>query len=344
MSVPSSQTDAFHPADIWSARARLGNRILRTPLLFSPSLSRRTGGQIYLKMECWQLCGCFKVRGAINMVSALTEEERSRGLVTCSSGNHGMSLAYAASLFGRPSTKVFVPTDADPNKVDKLKMFGAKAIPHGKDFLETLDEALRYAEECGAIYVHSHGHPLVIAGQGTIGLEIMEDLPAVQMIVVPIGGGGLISGIATAVKSSSPTVRMVGVEATAAPGAYLSFRDGFCHERVKIRPSVADGLLGTLTPLTWEISRNLVEGVKLVEEDEIIHAMQVFQHDEQLMLEGAAAVGLAAILSGKIDVRGQNVVLILTGRNINAEKYNGLIHSDANTYEAAGLNKALKHS
>jgi len=326
MSSSTSQTTTFGPVDIWSARARLKNLVLRTPLLFSSALSRRTDCEIFLKMECWQLCGCFKVRGAINMVSALSEDERNRGLVTCSSGNHGTALAYAASLFGHPPTKIFLPMYADPNKVSKLKALGAKAVLRGDTFLETLDEAQQYAIDSGATYVHSHSHPLVIAGQGTIGLEIIEDLPDVETIIVPIGGGGLISGIATAVKSAAPEVRVIGVEPIAAPGAYLSFRDGHCHERIDIQPSVADGLLGTLTPLTWEISRNLVEGVKLVEEDEIIQAMRLFQQDEQLMVEGAAAVGLAAILSGKVEVQGQKVVLVLTGRNINADRYNELIN------------------
>jgi threonine dehydratase len=282
-------------------------------------------------MECWQLCGCFKVRGAINMVSALTASERSRGLVTCSSGNHGISLAYAASLFGRPPTKVFLPTTADPNKVKKLKALGAEAVLHGKDFSEALDAAQQCGRDTGGVYIHSHSHPLIVAGQGTIGLEIMEDLPDVETVLVPIGGGGLVSGIAAAVKSVAPHVRIVGVEATAAPGAYLSFRDGFCHERVDIQPSVADGLLGTLTPLTWEISHTLVEGVKLVEEDEIIQAMRVFQLDEQLIVEGSASVGLAAILSRKVDLHGQRVVLLLTGRNIDPGKYNTLVDRMGNS-------------
>lgn len=131
------------------------------------------------------------------MVSAITEEERNHGLVTASSGNHGLALAYAASIFGNPPTRVFLPTDADPNKVGKLKALGAEAILRGKNYLEALDEAQQYAKDSGGIYVHSHSHPLIIAGQGTIGLEIMEDLPEVQTIIVPIGGGGLISGIAS---------------------------------------------------------------------------------------------------------------------------------------------------
>ena len=320
------ETLDFQPWEIWIARSRLRNLVLRTPLLFSHSLSSRTGCQIYLKMECWQLCGCFKVRGAINMVSALTDDERKRGLVTCSSGNHGIALAYAASLFNYPPVKVFLPITADLSKVEKLRVLGAETILQGVDFLETLGEALRYAKENEATYVHSHSHRLVIGGQGTIGIEIMEDLPDVEVVIVPVGGGGLISGVGTAVKTFCPKVKIIGVEAAAAPGAYLSFQDGRCHESVDIRPSVANGLLGTLTPLTWEICRHLVDKIELVEENEIIHAMRVFQEDEQLMIEGAAAVGLAAILKGAIKAEGKKVVLILTGRNINAQEYNKLIN------------------
>lgn len=260
------------------------------------------------------------------MVASLTDEERNRGLVTCSSGNHGIALAFSANLFDQPPTKVFLPKNADPVKIDKIESYGAEAIIHGEHFLETLDEALRYTEETGATYVHSHGHPLVIAGQGTIGLEIIEDLPDGETILIPIGGGGLCSGIATAVKAAAPQIRILGVEPTAAPGAYLSIRDGYCHEWIDIKNSVADGLLGTFTPLTYEISRSLLENIVLVEETEIIEAMRFFQQEEQLMIEGSASVGLAAILNNKVDVAGQKVVLILTGRNINANTYNKLIN------------------
>ncbi len=328
MNISKPNKPIFSPSEIFLAQKRLKNRILRTPLLYSSALSNRTGGDIYLKMECWQLTGSFKVRGAINMVSNLTEKEKNRGLVTASSGNHGTALSYAASIFGRPPTKVFLPTIADSKKVEKIRSFGAEAILHGKNFTEALDEAQRYVKKTNGTYVHSHSDPLIIAGQGTIGLEIMEDLPDLHKILVPIGGGGLISGIATIVKSNSPKTKIVGIESTAAPGAYMSLRDNRCHERIDIKPSIADGLMGTFTPLTFEISRDLIECVKLVEDDEIIHAMRVFQREEQLMIEGSAAVGLAAILAGKIDVKNQKVVLIITGRNIDADRYNKLINED----------------
>jgi len=325
MSSSNFKESKFRASEILMARHRLKNKILRTPLIHSPALSKKTGCDIYLKMECWQLTGSFKVRGALNMILAITEEERNRGLVTASSGNHGTALSYAASISGNPSTKIFVPKNADPNKIEKIRSFGAEVILYGENFTEALDEAQRYVKKVNGTYIHSHSHPLVIAGQGTIGLEVMEDLPDAQKIIVPIGGGGLISGISTAVKSLSEKAEIIGIEPTAAPGAYLSLRDGYCHERIELRQSVADGLLGTFTPLTFDISKNLIESVKLVEEDEIIHAMKVYQQEEQLMVEGSAAVGLAAILSDKIEVKNQKVVLILTCRNIDAKKYNKLI-------------------
>lgn len=329
---PSKSFEIPKLNDIQTALRRVSPHIQRTPLLFSPALSQRTGAEIFLKMECWQLCGCFKVRGAINMVSALREEERTRGLITCSSGNHGAALAYAASLFGRPPTKIFVPEGAEPTKLRKIEMYGGEIVPFGSDYLKALDRALAYTEESGGVFVHSHDHPLIIAGQGTIGLEIFEDLPDVECIIVPVGGGGLISGISLVAKSANAKVRLIGVEPTAAPGAYLSFRDGYCHERVDIKPSVADGLLGTLTPLTFAITHPLVEQIVVVEEEEIFQAMRVFEDEEQLIVEGAAAVSLAAILSRKIDVRGQKVTLVITGRNISAAQYNKITRSKTGSF------------
>jgi threonine dehydratase len=325
--VPTD-THTVTSRDIWLARARIADYVWRTPLLFSPALSRRTGCRIYLKLECWQRCGCFKVRGAINMVRALSEPERQRGLVTASSGNHAIAVAYAASLFGHPPTTVFLPRDADATKVRKIEQWGAEIVFHGQNFLEAYDAALRYTEERGAVYVHSHAHPLIIAGQGTIGLEVVEELPELDAVLVPVGGGGLSAGIATAVQSVAPTVRVIGVEPTAAPAAYRSLRDDVCYERIEIRPSLADGLLGGLGRLPFAILRRRMERVLLVDDAEIVAAMRAFQREEQLMVEAAASVGLAAMLSGKIDLEGQNVVLVVTSRNIDAATYNRVIQKE----------------
>jgi threonine dehydratase len=261
------------------------------------------------------------------MVSALTKSERSRGLVTASSGNHGTALSYAASIFETPPTRVYLPKTADPKKVEKIRSYGAEPVLHGENYLEALDEAQRFAIETNSTYVHSHSHPLVIAGQGTIGLEIVEDLSDLDTVLVQVGGGGLISGISTAVKTVNNQVKIIGVEPTAAPGAYQSFTDGYCHERIEIKPSIADGLLGTLTPLTFEISKRYVEDVLLVEDNEIINAMKTLQSAEQLMVEGSAAAGLAAILANKIQIKDEKVVIILTGRNIDSKRYNLLVNT-----------------
>ncbi|NLE75293.1 MAG: threonine/serine dehydratase [Chloroflexi bacterium] len=317
----ATQEAELRPADIWQARARLRPHVWRTPLLHSAALSERTRCQVYLKMECWQLCGCFKVRGAINMVSALPPTQQARGLVTASSGNHGIAMAYAARLLGGLPATVFLPEGADRTKVRKIEALGAEARLGGAHYLAALDRAQAHAAAQGATYVHSHAHPLIMAGQGTIGLEIVEELPDVQAIVTPIGGGGLVSGVAVAAKSMSDRVRIIGVEPTAAPGAYLSFRDGVCRERIELKPTIADGLSGGLAPLAWQVARHLIEQVVLVEDVDTARAMRAFLEDEQLIIEGASAVTLAALLTGGVDLRGQRVALILSGRNIAATRF-----------------------
>ena len=306
---------------IWSAQKRITPHIKPTPLIYSASLSSLLQAEVYLKPECFQVAGSFKVRGACNKLAVVQEQGCTRSLVTCSSGNHGTALAYAAAQLGLAAPIVFVPETADSTKVNRIRSYGAEVRARGKDFSETYDIAQDYVQSSGALYVHSHSDSEIIAGQGTIGLEILAELPDVEAVVVPVGGGGLISGVATAVKSGAPAARLLGIEAAAAPGAYLSFRDGECHESVEIQPSLADGLLGTLTPLTYSISRNLVESIQVVEEPHIRHALITLMENEQIIAEGSAVVGLAAALEHKIDVRGQRVVFLLTGRNISKEKF-----------------------
>ncbi|MCX5977720.1 MAG: threonine/serine dehydratase [Coprothermobacterota bacterium] len=315
----------FRISEIWKARHRISPYARHTPLLYSPALSAKCRAPIYLKMECWQTCGCFKIRGAGNMVAALSQEERQRGLVTASSGNHGIALSYAATFFGRPAVRIFMPQEADPTKVEKVRALGAEIVFSGVTYAEAYDQAQTFVTATGATYVHSHAHPWIIAGQGTIGLEILEDLPDVERIVVPIGGGGLISGVAAAVKAYSPGVHILGVEPEAAPGAFLSLRDGVAHERIETQKSIADGLLGGFGGLPFSISRGLIDRVALVSDQEIVPAMKLLQKEERLMVEAAAAVGLAAVLAGKIELNGQKTVIILTSRNIDAVKYQELV-------------------
>jgi threonine dehydratase len=209
--------------------------------------------------------------------------------------------------------------------VKRILAWGPDLVYHGRTFQEAFDEAQRYVKENGSVFVHSHADPKVIAGQGTIGLEIMEDLPDAEAVIVPIGGGGLISGISSAVKTVSEDVKIYGVEPTAAPGAYRSLREGVCHETLDVGESIADGLLGGFGRLPFEICRRTVDDTFLVDDGEIAEAMVAFQQEEQVMVEPASSVGLAAMLSGKTEVQNMNVVLVVTSRNIDASRYNQLI-------------------
>jgi threonine dehydratase len=243
------------------------------------------------------------------------------GVVTASSGNHALALAHAATQMQVPHIKIFLPEDADPSKVDKIQLCGIEPVLDGETFFEAFDIAQAYTKKSGACYVHSHADPLVIAGQATIGLEILEQLPDVDAVIVPVGGGGLISGIAAAIKEGSNKVAIIGAEPEASPGAYQSMQKGEPCERIALKPSVADGLAGGLSPLPFEIAYNLIEQVALADENEIITAMKTFFSQEQLVIEGAASVGLAVLLSGKIRLRDQKVVLVVTGRNINSDRF-----------------------
>ena len=317
--------DTFTPEMIHVAKRSIQPHVIKTPLLHSRSLSRLCGCQVYLKMECWQTCGCFKLRGVTNFLNHRREAVMETGVVTASSGNHALALAHAAAKMQVPQIKIFLPENADGAKVDKIRLRGIEPILDGQNFFETFDIAQAYAKKSGACYVHSHADPLVIAGQGTIGLEILEDLPDVDTVIVPVGGGGLISGIAAAIKADAGSVAIIGAEPEASPGAYQSMQQGKPCERITLKPSVADGLAGGLSPLPFEIAHNLIGQVALAAENEIIAAMKAFFVEEQLVIEGAASVGLAGLLSGKISLRDQKVVLVITGRNIDPDRFLSII-------------------
>jgi threonine dehydratase len=315
----------FDPREILKARHRIANLVYRTPLIHSHALSERTGNQIYLKMECWQKCGCFKVRGALNAVSSLNPEERSRGIVTASSGNHALAVAYAANLYDIHSARIYVPENADPAKVKRIQSWNSDLVYHGNSFQEAYDESQKYTRKHGMAFIHSHADPKVIAGQGTIGLEVMEDLPDADAVIVPVGGGGLISGISTAVKTISEKTKMYGVEPTAAPAAYKSLREDKCYETLDVGESLADGLLGGFGRLPFEICRKTLDDTFLVEDREIVEAMAAIQQDEQVMAEPASSVGLAALMAGKIELKDKKVVLVITSRNIDTATFNRLV-------------------
>lgn len=291
--------------------------MLRTPLRPSPWLSDASGGEVFLKLETLQPTHSYTVRGATNAVLKLVEAGRRNPIVTASAGNHGRALAFAARAAGLALT-VYVPEQAPRTKLDAIRALGAELRPC-RDY----DEAERRAKEHGArglgTFVSPYAHPDVIAGAGTVGLEIREEMPGIETIVASIGGGGLISGIAIATGGS---VETAGVEVEASTPFTTSLRAGRITA-IEVGETLADGLSGNLDPdsPTFDIVRERVQRIAVVSEEELKAAMRGVAHHERLIIEGAAAVAVAGVLSGKLPVRGRRTAIVLSGANIDLPRW-----------------------
>ena len=305
-------------ADVLAARQVIQPHIWHTPLLSSPALSGQSGNQVFLKLECWQRTGSFKVRGALNKLAALTPEERSQGIVTASAGNHGLGVVYASQMLGLPAATIFVPENASATKVNRLRTFDCRVHPAGTDYDTAHAIAEAYSRDHRAIYISAYDDPVVIAGQGTVGLEVMDDLPDADLLLVPVGGGGLIAGIAAVAKAVRPGVRIVGVQPDASPSAYLSLRDGHAHESYPAGPTICDGLAGGFGRVPFEVAAELIDEVLIVPEVDVRRAVGWLVAQEQLVVEGSGAIAVAPLLNGQLQARAQKVVAVLTGRNLDA--------------------------
>jgi threonine dehydratase len=303
--------------DVRSAEEVVVEYVHRTPLVSSKTFSEWTGSALCLKVESLQRTGSFKVRGAINALTRLQTDERSRGVITVSAGNHGMAVAYAARLLNSRAT-VVMPTTASKNKLAAIEGYGAHAIlSDGTMLMETMEDI---RSEQGQVFIHPFDHPHVIAGQGTVGLEIVEDFPDVDLVVVPVGGGGLISGVATAVKHLNPETKIVGVEPEGSTAVSQSLAAGR-PLRLSRFSTVADGLNAPWSgPNTLAIIQRLVDRVVTVTDEEIARAMITLAQRTKFLVEPAGAAAVAALLLGKVpDVKGKKVVAILSGGNVDSE-------------------------
>ncbi len=310
--------------DVKAAQKRIMPHLHRTPLLSSATLSRMTGTELSLKAETFQRTCSFKARGALNAALLLTAEERAHGVITLSAGNHGQGLAFAASLVGTRAV-VFMPESAVPTKVEAIRSYGAE--PHFASSMEYVFPAMeRYREEHGLKYISPFSDPAIIAGQGVIGLEILEDMPDVEAVVVPVGGGGLISGIALAIKSQRPSVRIIGVEPEGANVISRSLKSGKL-EHLGTPNTVADGLAAPFAaPLSQSIIEHYVDDVVTVTDNEIIAALQTVIERCKILVEPAGAAAVAALLSGKAGVpQGARTVAILSGGNIDRQKLKSML-------------------
>lgn len=305
-------------SDIQDARRLLDGIINKTPIVADSRLSKETGANAFLKAESMQKSGSFKIRGAYNTISRLSDEEKDRGVIAASAGNHAQGVAYAAQLLGVKST-IVLPVHAPLTKVMATKDLGAHVIMHGSTF----DEAVAYSKELqkerGFTYVHAFDNPNVVAGQGTIGLEIVEALPEISTIIVPIGGGGLISGIAIAAKTLKPTVRIIGVQSVNVSWVKPSLEAG----RPIIpepKPTIADGIaVKTPGELTLPLIQNYVDEIVEVTDEEVAHGIYHCVSHSHLVVEGAGAAGVAALLANKFSVTpGETICAVLCGGNIDA--------------------------
>jgi threonine dehydratase len=309
--------------DVYEARRRLGARLPKTPLLPSSWLSSIADGNVFLKVESLNLTNSFKIRGALNAALRLSEgiDTQPPTIVTASAGNHGRALALAAEELGVPCV-VFTPTTAPEAKQNAIRRHGAVLHSDSEDYDTAEKQAKAFAAAEGGVYISPYNHADVIAGAGTIGLEIVEAMPEFDVIVIPLGGGGLASGVGLAVKAAAPKATIVGVEVEASSPFTLSLEAGRITE-ITPRASLADGLTGNLEPgsMTFPLVRQVVDYVVTVSEEDLGRAMKGLATEERLIVEGAGAASVAAIMAGKASAPGQRVIAIVTGGNVDLPKW-----------------------
>ena len=301
--------------DIERARARIKDDIYTSPCAFSETFSKLTGNKVYFKLENLQMTGSFKERGALNKILTLTQEERERGVIAASAGNHAQGVAYHATRKGIKST-IVMPAASPLVKVTRTREYGAEVILHGSSYDEAFEEAWRRREEQGLTFIHAFDDDAVMAGQGSLGLELLEQNPYLEAVVVPIGGGGLISGIAVAMKEINPRIRIIGVQTARLPSMQRAVAE---HAPVTLPAAVtiADGIaVRRAGARTLPVVTKYVDDIVTVDEEEIANAILLLLEREKTVAEGAGAAAMAALIQGKTKLVGKKVALVIGGGNI----------------------------
>ena len=301
--------------DVEEARERIKEQIYLSPLPYSESLSRMTGNRVFCKLENLQMTGSFKERGALNRLLTLSTEEARHGVIAASAGNHGMALAFHSRRLNIAAT-IVMPVFAPLIKVTRVRQYGAHSVLHGDDYDSALAEAQRLSQEQELTFVSAFNDPWIVAGQGTIGLELYEQNPDLDAVIVPVGGGGLIAGIALALKTLNPKIRIIGVQAEALPSMKTALAAG-APARVPPAMTIADGIaVRRVGETPFALVKEFVDEIVTVGEGEIANAVLLLLEIEKTVAEGAAAVPLAALVNKKIPLAGKNVGLIISGGNI----------------------------
>jgi threonine dehydratase len=298
------------------AKRRIRPFMQHTPLIRSSYLSELTGGDIWLKLENQQPTGSFKVRGALNKISQLSEAEKARGIVTASAGNHALGIAHAVAALGLAQADIFVPESAPDAKLKKLHRYPVNIHLVGQTYEDAHQAADAFRAQSGAVEGAAYDDLDVITGQGTVGVEIMTNLPAAELILVPVGGGGLIAGVATAVRHINPSCHIVGVQPEASPAAQLSFAQNRAIDPYDHAPTIADGLAGGFGATPFKLLQAAPPEIALVSEALIRRAILALLAEHQLVIEPSGATAVAPLLAGSVDVVGKTAVCILTGGNL----------------------------
>jgi threonine dehydratase len=302
-------------ADIEDARSRIREQIYMSPFPCSETISQLTGNRVFFKLENLQMTGSFKERGALNRLRTLSAEEAGRGVIAASAGNHGMAVAFHSQRLGIAAT-IVMPLHAPLIKVSAVRRFGAQALLHGEDYAAAFIAAQHISAEQGLTYIDAFNHPMIIAGQGTVGLELWDQNRELDAVVVPVGGGGLIAGIALAVKTLNPSIRVIGVQAEVIPSMKQSVEQDQI-QRVPAASTIADGIaVRAPGDETFPMVKRFVDEIVTVSEGEIANSVLMLLEIEKTVAEGAAAVPLAALLNKRTALRGKNVGLIISGGNI----------------------------
>ena len=311
--------------DVRRARERIASTTRRTPLERSRWLSGELEREVFLKLECFQLTGSFKLRGAMSKLSSLTEDECARGVLTVSAGNHGLAVAHCSDALKFAAT-IVVPRSASRAKVEAIRRYAVTLVERGADY-DAAERAAREMERTtGATFVSPYNDEEVIAGQGTIGLELLEDAPNLEAIIIPVGGGGLIAGVAIAAKSMSPRIKIYGVEPLTSPSMTAALEAGHIVE-IEEQDTIADGCAGNIEvgSITFPIIQSLVDDIFLVSEESIRNAIGRIARHEHLIVEGAAAVSVAALRDTRLTEH--RVAAIISGRNISLDLFAEVISS-----------------
>ena len=301
---------------IEAARERIREVVVDTPYAYAPILSETSGVKVYLKKENLQMTGAFKIRGAYNKIASLSDEERAKGVVAASAGNHAQGVAFSANRFGCRAV-IVMPESTPLTKVNGVKYYGAEVILAGSNYDEAYAYATKFGAEHGLVFVHPFADDEVIAGQGTVALDILDAQSDIDAVLIPVGGGGLISGMAAAIKAKNPKIEVIGVTAEGAPAMKRSFESGLPEDTLSVR-TIADGIaVRDTSPMTLKYMLETVDRVISVDDEEIANAILFLLERQKIVVEGAGAVGVAAIMHNKLpELKGKKVAVLLSGGNV----------------------------